>query len=296
MSRAHRRILTAALIALAPSAAWAQHAEFVLLGNPNPQAARAPASHRFVHPATAPYHHEDSFVTTDVRLWAAYHDFPRSSPIAGGNAKVVAAQVRLALTDQLQLVAYKDGWTDMDSGLIDDEGWNDIAAGLKWNFLQDWDNQLHAAVGVGYEIASGDDEILHDDDEWRLWLSVNKGFDRLHLGGTVNFFLADDHNQGAGNSDRLSWHVHADYYVCEWFSPLVELNGYHVLDRGFEAVPFSGADVLNLGGGDDLVTLGLGGEFRPMSRLAVRAAYELPLTKEEDIFGYRWTFSLIWSF
>src|SRR5690606_35391043 len=107
----------------------------------------------------------------------------------------------------------------------------------KWNFLQDWDNQLHAAVGVGYEIASGDDEILHDDDEWRLWLSVNKGFDRLHLGGTVNFFLADDHNQGAGNSDRLSWHVHADYYVCEWFSPLVELNGYHVLDRGFEAVP-----------------------------------------------------------
>lgn len=290
-----RPLILASILMLAHSAAHAQHAKFVLLGEPAKEADAAP-EHRFVHPVTVPYFHEDSFVTSDVRAWFAYHNFPKSAPISGGDATVYAAQIRLAITNQIQLVAYKDGYTDFESGLVDDGGWNDIAAGIKWNFIQDWENQFHMAAGIGYEFSVGDDEALQDDDELRLWLSANKGFDRLHLGGTLNVFFADDKSDGLGNSDHLIWNVHVDYYVCEWFSPVIELAGFHVLDRGNEVLPFSGLDVTNLGGGEDVVTIGFGFEIRPLPCVALRAAYETPLTRNDDLYGYRWTFSAVLSF
>ena len=277
------------------SFAHAQHAQFVLLGDPSADVDRS-LEHRFVHPVTVPYFHEDSFITSDVRAWYAYHNFPKNSPIAGGDASVYAVQLRLAITNQIQLVAYKDGYTEFDSGLVDDGGWNDVAAGIKWNFLQDWHNQFHMAAGIGYEFSVGDDQVLQDNEELRLWLSINKGFDRLHLGGTINFFFAPDKSDGLGNSDHLIWNLHLDYYVCEWFSPVLELSGFHVMDEGTEVLPFSGVDVTNLGGGADVVTIGLGAEFRPASNIAIRAAYEMPLTRKEDLYGYRWTFSAIFSF
>ncbi len=279
--------------------ATGQHANFVLAGDPNPAAAEVPSQRKAVHPITSPYFHEDSFVTSDLRAWYLYHDFPKSSAIGGGNAKVYALQVRVALTDQLQLVAYKDGYTDFDSGLVDDDGWNDVAAGLKWNFLQNWDQDLHAAVGLGYQLGIGDDDVLQGNDELRLWASVNKGIDALHLGGTVNLLLPTDGEDALGASDRLFWHLHADYYLCEMFSPVVELNGYHTLSNGDNApLNFSGVDVATLGGGDgeDVITVGLGGELRPTHNLGLRCAYEMPLTDKDDLFGYRWTLSAVFSF
>ncbi len=290
--------LTTAFAGLAVPAA-AQHAEFVLFGESNPAGLELPAERKHVHPITSPYYHEDSFVTSDVRAWFLYHDFPKSSPITGGNAKVYAVQARVALTDRLQFVATKDGYADFDSGLIQDDGFVDIAAGVKWNFLQDWDNDLHAAVGIAYEIGVGDDEALQEDDELRLWASVDKGFDKLHVGATVNLLIATGSEDPLGDSDRLFWHARADYFLCEWFSPVVELNGYHTINEGDNTpLNFSGVDVANLGGGEseDVVTVGLGGEFRPTDNLGLRFAYETPLTDNDDLFGYRWTFSAVFSF
>ncbi|MFW6059448.1 MAG: hypothetical protein ACODAQ_04670 [Phycisphaeraceae bacterium] len=281
-----------------PSLAQAQHARLVLFGDPDPAAEQVEPTDRFVHPLTAPYVHEDSFVTSDIRPWFVYHDFPNASAIDGGSAKVYAVQARLALTRDIQFVAYKDGYVDFDTGLVDEEGWNDLAAGVKWNFLRDWERQLHAAVGIGYELKTGDGRVLQNDDELRFWASLNKGFDRLHLGGTLNYFIAPGDEDALGDSDRLSWHLHADYYVLEWFSPVLELNGYHTLDEGNAVLPFQGVDVANLGGGksEDVITIGLGGEVRPAEDIALRAAYETPLTDADDLFGYRWTFSSVFSF
>ncbi len=281
-------------------AAFSQTADFVLLSSEDADASFTLLDdHRFVHPVTSPYFHEDSFITSDVRVWHLYHDFPKSSLIAGGKAHVTAAQVRIALTDCLQLVAYKDGYANIETGLVDDSGLMDIAAGLKWAFHQDWGNQFHMAAGVGYELSVGDDEVLQDDSEWRFWMSVNKGWGKAHLGATVNLFLGEDKDEALGNSDRLSWHVHFDYRVNEWFSPVIELNGYHTLDEGTAPLPFSGVDVANLGGGDgeDVITYGIGAEFRPWDEnIGLRLAYEAPITSDDDLFGYRWTFSLRYSF
>ncbi|MEM9916071.1 MAG: hypothetical protein AAF911_14040 [Planctomycetota bacterium] len=279
--------------------AYGQHANLVLFGEANPDAAAVPASRQAVHPITAPYYHEDSFVTTDVRAWFLYHDFPKSSAIDGGSAKVYALQLRAALTDSLQFVAYKDGYTEFDTGLVDDDGWNDVAAGLKWAFLQDFTTDTHAAVGVGYELGIGDDEALQEDDEVRLWASFNKGFEELHLGGTVNVLLPVGSEDPLGDSDRLTWHLHADYWLCSWFSGVAEINGYVTLNDGDNApLPFSGVDVANLGGGEDedVITFAPGFELRPADNVGLRVAYEFPLTDNEDLFGYRWTISAVLSF
>ena len=294
-----RSALTAVLTAAAGLAASAQHADFVLFGEPNPEADQVAPERQHVHPVTAGFYHEDSFVTSDIRAWYLYHDFPKSTAISGGNVQAYAVQVRVALTDQLQFVAYKDGYANFEAGLLQDDGFLDVAAGLKWNFLQDWENDLHAAVGIGYELGVGDDEVLQEDDELRFWASVDKGFDRLHVGGTVNVLIATESEDALGDSDRLLWHARADYYLCEWFSPVVELNGYHTLDEGDNTpLNFNGVDLLNLGGGqsEDVVTIGLGGEIRPKDNLGLRFAYETPLTDRDDLFGYRWTLSAVLSF
>ncbi len=295
-----RRARTALAFLLATaSVASGQHARTVLFGDGDPAGLALPNERRAVHPISAPYYHEDAFITTDLRAWFVQHEFPSNSLINDGDASVVALQVRAALTETLQFVAYKDGYADFDTGLVDESGLMDVAAGLKWAFLQDWQADLHAAAGLGYEFGVGDDDVLQDDEELRLWASVNKGFEELHLGLNVNALFALGSEDALGDSDRLSWHAHGDYYALDWLSPVLELNGYRTLSEGDNTpLPFSGVDVANLGGGEgeDVITAALGGELRPAEGLGLRAAYEFPLTDEEDLFGYRWTVSATLGF
>lgn len=294
-----RKLFTlAGALALACSTqAMAQHAKFTLLGESKDEGLTLAPERQAVHPVSAPYYNEDSFVTTDARAWFAYHSFPKSIALDGGSAKDYALQVRVAINDQFQIVAYKDGYLDFDSGLIKDSGWNDLAAGLKWNFLQDWKSDLHAAVGAGYQFAIGDPSVLQNDQEVRLWASVNKGFGKLHLGANVNYLIATGDEDPLGSGDRITWHLHADYWACKFFSPVLEINGFHTINDGDNApLPFSGADVANLGGGDDLVTAAVGLEIRPIENVSLRTAYETAISDGEDLYGYRWTFSAIYSF
>lgn len=276
------------------SAASAQGG-FTLFGDPSPA---LPAVQKTVRPLTAPYFHEDSFITTDIRAWYVNHQFYNDT--IGGEAEVFAVQVRAAITQNLQFVAYKDGYVQFSDTLGEESGWNDIGAGLKWAFLQDWDRQLHLAAGAGYELPLGDEDVLQDADEFRLWLSANKGFDRLHLGATVNYRIAGDNSDGAlGAADMFTMHLHADYHLTDWFSPVIEVNGYFVTDEGPGVVPFSGVDAVAIGGGEDedTITGALGGEFRPFGPdFGLRAAYETQLTGNDSLFGHRWTVSAVYEF
>lgn len=276
----------------------AQSEGFVLFGD---NVAKPPAEEKAVRPISAPYYHEDSFITTDLRAWYLVHEI--SGGTLGGDVTVAALQARLALTESLQFVAYKDGHTDFgdDTAVLGgNDGWNDIGAGLKWAFIQDWESQFHMAAGLGYEFGIGDDQVLQDTDEWRFWLSANKGFGKLHLGATVNYILADDTEDGVvGNADLVTVHLHADYYLTEWLSPVIEVNGYFVQDEGKAGLPFSGVDAGSVGGGedDDTITGVLGFELRPLGEdFGLRAAYETQLNHSDSLFGYRWTFSAVYEF
>jgi hypothetical protein len=273
---------------------------FVLFGD---SAVEIAPEQKAVRPISAPYFHEDSFVTTDVRAWYVAHDFDSDTQgvLGNGSATVMAVQVRVALTESLQFVAYKDGHTEFDDALAlgDNSGWNDIGAGVKWAFIQDWENQFHMAAGIGYEFSFGDEDVLQDSDELRLWVSANKGFDKLHLGATVNAILSEDDSDSLlGNSDMLTLPLHADYYLSEWFSPVVEINGYFAQDDFASPVDFSGVDAGSLPGGDgnDTYTIAFGGELRVIEGLGLRVAYETELNDNVSLFGDRWTVSAVYEF
>lgn len=300
-TRPYRHLFAAAFAVGLATQATAQHADFVLFGDPDPAFAEQTAEQTFVNPITSPYYHENSFITSDIRAWYLYHQFDNDGVAnggLGGTAQIAAVQVRLALTDRLQFVAYKDGYAWFDDSVVNDDGWMDIAAGLKYNFYRDVEEQLYLSAGLGYQIDLGDSAVLQDDEQVRLWLSADKGFDKLHLGGTFNYFIATDTESSLGNSDTISWHVHADYRLCDRFSPVVEFNGYHTVSEGTVAVPFGGVDVANLGGGEgeDVITMGLGGELRVCENTAIRAAYEFALTDNSQLFGDRITLSLVYGF
>jgi hypothetical protein len=126
---------------------------------------------------TAPYYHEDSFITSDLRAWYLNHQLDhywRRSHRGG-------LQVRVALTEQLQLVAYKDGYTRFSGGHL-----NGRTAGM----TSRWDSSMPScrtglmnitsAAGIGYEFDWGNSEALQNTDELRLWISENKSFGKLH--------------------------------------------------------------------------------------------------------------------
>lgn len=290
----------ASLCLLALGATLNAQGGFVLFGDSTVDLAPEQKS---VRPISAPYFHEDSFITTDLRAWYVRHDFDSDTRavLNNGSVEVFALQVRVALTESLQLVAYKDGYTQFDDAgaLGDNSGWNDIGAGIKWAFIQDWENQFHMAAGIGYEFSLGEEEVLQDSNELRLWLSANKGFDKLHLGATANLILSEDDDDSLlGNSDMITLHLHADYYLTDWFSPVIELNGYLAQDESPAPINFSGVDAGSLPGGEgnDSYTIAIGGEFRFLDDLGLRLAYEAELNDKESLFGDRWTVSAVYEF
>lgn len=254
---------------------------------------------QFVAPVTSPYYNENSMIGTDVRGWFVYHQVADSA--LGPNTSVTdyAVQIRVALTESLQLVAYKDGFVDMQ-GALNTEGWNDLAAGIKWQFLRDDASHIYAAAGAGYEFKTGESSALQNDSEARFWVSVDKGFGKLHAGATLNYrFSTSDSDSGNGNCDYFDWHLRSDYRVNDWFSPVIEMNGYHVVNASNVGIALNGADVFNFGspGADTTVDLGLGVEFRAGGCTAIRFAYEFPLTNNvTDIYGTRITCSIVYTF
>ena len=295
MKRLHYSFFAALFVAIC-SFATAQGSNFVLLGSGE----SLPPEKKAVRPITAPFLHEDAFITTDVRGWFLYHESGGAQGgVDPGDIDITTVQARVAVTQNLQAIMYKNGYFNDDN----DNGWNDIGVGAKLALFQDVGSQLFISIGAGYEFSTGDDQAFQDTDEYRLFASVNKGFSRLHLGAMANYLASDQQSDGAvGNADLLTIHLHADYYLHALFSPVVEVNGYFVQDANSSAtnIDFSGVDLASINGGEnnDTITYALGFEARVLDEsLGLRAAYETQLNNSEDsLFGDRWTFSAVYEF
>lgn len=259
---------------------------------------RSQNGRRIVHPMSAPNYNDDAYITSDVRGHYINHQFPRNGVTNGGAARTYGFQFRKAIDERFQFQISKLGFNDVHLGGSEEAGLDDLAVAIKYAFLQDWESQTHASIGVGYELGIGDDDTLGGDDEFRVFAAFNKGFDRSHFGLSINALFATGSENPNGDSDRLSAHLHYDYEVNDTFSPIVELNYYQTLSNGTPVTPFSGLDLGNFGGNEDedALSLAVGGELRVQRDLAVRLGYESPLSDSVDLWGYRWTASAIWRF
>lgn len=251
----------------------------------------------FISPITNPLFFEDPRTLTEIRPIYASHWIPNSNPVfEGGNVQYLAAQIRIALTERLSIIATKDGYIWLNSEnedvVPDEEGWADIAAGLKYNLIRDPASQLLLSAGLTFELDAGNHEVFQGrgDGEFHFFATSGKGFgDNAHLLSAVGYRQPTD---TTARSTMWYWSSHLDYEILKSWFALVEANWFHWSKSGEAlAVNFEGGDLFNLGAtdvaGNDIVTLGVGGrkKFGKMNELGM--AYEFPVTSRKDLFQSR---------
>ncbi len=249
----------------------------------------------FHEPLGQPIYFESPFNDTGLRALYLKHDFSSGSTMQGGDVTIYAVQARLALTDRLAFIATKDGYSDMNSGILQDEGWNDLAAGFKYVAVADTKENFVLTPGIRYMAENGTRGILQGGvDEVSPFVSAAKGFDNLHLLGNVTLRVPLD--SGDGNTVG-HWDLHADYDVNPKdravFAPLFELHGVHYLSDGDSALNVGGLDYTNLGSqpADSFVCwAGIGARLEYENKYEFGACYEFALTDpDKDIMDTRIT-------
>lgn len=255
--------------------------------------------------------------TTNVHPIFIYHGLPDEISTTagnlplGGDTEVYALQFEIALNDRLSIVATKDGYVDMnpDATLGESDGMANLGAGLKYAFILDPAAGTVVSGSATFEVPIGDEDVFQGEGDGAVNLIVSglKLMDQWQFAGAVGAQIPFSNEQST--SSFVS--AHASYEVSKWFIPLVELNWHHVLDAGdggnlFPPVSgiaeFEGNDFFNLGAANshknrDLVTAAVGFRTRITDSVDVGAAYEIPLTKDENsLFDDRVTVDLIWKF
>jgi hypothetical protein len=255
----------------------------------------------FYNPIGNPIYFEPPTNTSEIRFLYIHHNFPSGSVLQGGDLRIAALQARLALTERLSFIATKDGysWLNADA-LPDEDGWNAIAAGLKYTFYADSEADLLMAAGARYMLNSGENKILQSGTgELSPFFSLAKGWEQLHLIAAATYRIPTDDDNG---NQVFHWDVHLDYEVIPGLAPTAELRGLHYLTDGERReLSVGGLDYTNLGStdvsGSTVITLGLGARAKLSPHASLGAMYELPLTnRNADIFGDRITldFMLTW--
>lgn len=255
----------------------------------------------FHDPVGQPLYFETPFNDTGLRALYLKHDFANGSALGGGDVTVYALQARVALSDRWQFIATKDGYSELDlpGTAGDDEGWNDLAAGIKYVLHADTEKNYVVSTGIRYMAENGHRGILQGGvDEWSPFVSMAKGYDNLHLLSNLTLRVPSDTNQGnvVGH-----WDVHVDYDINPdsdtVFAPVFEVHGVHYLDDGATALPIGGLDYTNLGTQPKenfVAWAGIGARIEFSNRFEFGAVYEFALTdKNDDIMDTRITVDFI---
>lgn len=260
--------------------------------------------------------------STNIHPIFVYHTLPDSINTTLGNldldgdVEVYALQFEYALNDRLSIVATKDGYIDMnpDALLSAENGFANLGAGLKYAFILDPASGTAVSGTATFEIPTGNSDVFQGEGDGavNLILSGLKLVDAWQFAGAAGVQLPFSGEQST--SSFVS--AHASYELCKYFIPLVEVNWFHVLDAGDGrgnypdqvggAVPgvakFEGGDFFNIGSMNatsnrDFVSAAFGFRSRLCDCVDVGAAYELPLTNEEDsLMDSRLTVDLVWKF
>jgi len=259
----------------------------------------------FYNPIGQPIYFETPFNNSGIRLLFLHHEFDDDSQLGGGDVNVAAVQARLALTERLGFIATKDGYSWLNAGILpEDEGWNSIAAGLKYAVIVDRENDFVLTPGIRYQMRAGEAKVLQSTtDEVSPFVSAAKGWGRFHAIGDVTLRVPFDHDEG---NDILQWDLHGDYEIAPetlpGFAPVVELHGLHYLSDGTK-LPLSvgGLDYANIGSADvsgsTVIWMGVGARYKLSPHTSVGADYEFALTNwKADIMSERVTvdFELTW--
>jgi hypothetical protein len=261
----------------------------------------APSDHcfdSFISPQSNPLFFEDPRTLTEVRFHFVHHKIPLNQPVLqGGEARFYAMQARIALTERLSIIATKDGYIDLNANnpaIGSPNGWADIAAGLKYNLIRDPECQRLLSGGFTYEIDLGTHRVFQGrgDGEFHFFLTGGQQIGSCaHWVSGSGFRIPTD---SADRSQMWYWSNHFDYEFRPGWYAVYEVNWFHWMKSGAGALGtsgFEGGDLFNLGStgvaGNDIVTMSLGGRYKPKQNVELGVAYEAPVTERRDLLEHR---------
>lgn len=259
----------------------------------------APSDHEFgcfISPMSNPVYFEDPRTLTEARVIFANHNIPHA--LGSGSVQLLAMQLRAALTEDLSIIATKDGFFVSDSPLLND-GFADVNVGLKYNLLKDYESQAMLSTGFTYEIPLGSHAALQGQGsgEFNFFLSGGKQIgDYWHILSAYGARIPVDTSL---QSQSTYWSNHLDRrFGDSGFYLFTEANWYHWLSSGSSfPAPVEGLDLFNLGStdvaGNDIVTGAYGVKYKPHNNLELGMAYEIPYTTRRDIIQSRVMVDLI---
>lgn len=202
----------------------------------------------FISPMTNPVFFEDPRTLTEARFIYIHHRIPTlTAGFDTDNVDVFALQLRVALSERLSLIATKDGYLLSDSPLIDD-GWADIAAGLKYNLIRAPEVPFLLSGVATFELPTGSTRSLqgNGDGEFNLALTGMTEFAGFHWISATGLRLPTD---TSAENQVWYWSNHLDRRLVGGLYSFIELNWYHWMRSGNAlALPIEGGDLFNLGG------------------------------------------------
>ncbi len=256
----------------------------------------------FISPMTNPVFFEDPRTLSEVRFIFAEHHIPSlaGGAIPASDLQVLAAQVRVALSDDLSIIATKDGyiWASPNAPL--DDGWADVSLGLKYNVWKDVELQRILSAGVTFELPVGSNQALQGNGSGEFNLFGSYGMlvgDWNHFLTTAGFRLPGDRQD---ENQVFYWSAHVDRQLAgSWLYSFFEFNWYHWMSDGANAAfnGIQGGDLFNFGAtgvaGTDIVTGAFGFKWKPSLLSELGLAWELPLTETRGVLDNRLTVDYI---
>ncbi|WP_018970115.1 transporter [Rubritalea marina] len=252
-------------------------------------------------PISNPTYHGSAVPKTNIHPIFMHQQHPNKVNAAGtqvpvgGDLNLIAVQFEFAFNERLSLIATKDGYIDFnpDQTLQQTNGFANLAAGLKYAFILDHEKQFALSGSAVLEVPTGNRDVFqgYGNGATNLLLTGLKLHKGWQFSGSAGVHLPFDSNEES-TTGFMSGHV--SYHVTEKFVPLIELNWFRVLSEGKgqgaplgPLVEFDSSDLLNLGASNgklnkDAVTLAAGARYKFTDRFNVGAAYEAPLTDEEN--------------
>jgi hypothetical protein len=264
-----------------------------------------------ISPITMPFYFEDPRALTEVRPIFMYQGIPDSTPANGGSAIWFGTQLRLAVTDRLSFVIHELGFLSINpetSGVIDGgTGFAEFRLGPKYTFVRNTDTGTVAALGLIFEIPTGEAKVFQNTGSLSIdpYLTVGQtvgiggGWGSLNFLGTTGYSFSVD-NQRA---EFYYLNFHMDYNVANLNTifPLFELNWIHYGNTpNSQPFDFEGAYVINFGSSgrttSDWLSLAGGLRYRFSENVIAGIAAEFPVLQEKGFADYRVIFDVIFRF
>lgn len=261
----------------------------------------------FISPMSNFIFFEDPRTLTELRPIFFHHRAPAplgTTGLDGGEINLLAAQVRLALTERLSFIAVKDGyiWAGDGDDIVED-GWADLSLGLKYNLVRDTCTGTLAAAGFTYEIPLGDEDARQSigDGEFHLFGSAGQRFlnGDAHYLTTTGFRLPVD---GDVQCTSFHWSNHFDVRLTNTLYAVTEVVWWHWFDDARLGLPLgvAGQDVFNLPStnvdAESLVTQSVGLKCKPSGNREYGLSYEFPVSGHEDVIDYRIQVDMIFRY